>query len=78
LVTKRIGEQFFIVRVTATHEGSGSHTFDGSYRLRAVGASAVAYSTLQNSCGVILDEISSAEVFSGGTITGNVLGYQVH
>lgn len=65
------GEQFFIVQVTATYEGQGSDTFDGSYRLRAVGASAVAYSTFSNSCGVIPDEISSAEVFSGGSITGN-------
>jgi len=65
------GEQFFIVRVTATYEGSGSDTFDGSFRLRAVGASAVGYSTFENSCGVIPDEISSAEVFSGGSITGN-------
>lgn len=67
----KAGEQFFIVRVTATYEGQGSDTFDGSYRLRAVGASAVAYSTFSNSCGVIPDELPSAEVFSGGSITGN-------
>lgn len=68
----RAGEQFFIARVTATYIGSGSDTFDGSYRLRAVGASSVSYSTFENQCGVIPDPISSAEVFSGGAITGNV------
>lgn len=67
----KAGEQFFIVRVTATYVGSGSKRFDGSYRLRAVGASGVSYSTFENSCGVIPDELPDAEVFSGGTITGN-------
>jgi hypothetical protein len=65
------GNQFFIVRVTATYTGQGSKSFSGSFRLRAVGTSAVSYSTFANSCGVIPDEISSAEVFTGGTVTGN-------
>lgn len=65
------GFQFFIVRVEATYTGPGSKTFDGSFRLRAVGASAVSYSTFSDSCGVIPDEISRAEVFTGGTIAGN-------
>ena len=68
----KAGEQFFIARVTATYIGSGSDTFDGTFRLRAVGASAVSYATFENSCGVIPDRISDAEVFTGGTITGNV------
>lgn len=68
----KTGEQFYMTRVTATYVGSGSDSFDGSYRLRSVGASAVSYSTFENSCGVIPDDISNAEVFTGGTITGNV------
>lgn len=65
------GFQFFIVRVEATYTGTGSKRFDASYRLRSVGGSAVSYSTFENSCGVIPDEISDAEVFTGGTIAGN-------
>jgi len=64
--------QFFIARVSAAYTGQGSAHFDGTYRLRAVGASAVSYSTFSDACGVYPDEISGAEVFSGGTITGNV------
>lgn len=66
------GKQFFIATITATFTGTGSSRFDGSYRLRAVGPSAVSYSTFNDSCGVIPNEISDAEVFTGGTITGNV------
>lgn len=66
------GNQFFIARVSATFNGTGSDSFDASFRLRAVGAAAVSYSTFENSCGVIPDEISDADVFPGGTIEGNV------
>lgn len=66
------GKQFFIARVSATYTGPGSDRFDGSYRLRAVGNSAVSYSTFENSCGVIPNEISDTETFTGGTVTGNV------
>jgi hypothetical protein len=66
------GHQFFIARVSATYTGAGSESFDGSYRLRAVGSAAVSYSTFQDSCGVIPDEVPSADVFTGGTVTGNI------
>jgi Ca2+-binding RTX toxin-like protein len=65
------GFQFFIVRVQATYTGQGSDSFDGSFRMRAVGSAAVSYSTFHDSCGVIPDEISDAKVFTGGTIAGN-------
>jgi hypothetical protein len=66
------GFQFFIVRVEATFNGQGSSRgFDGSYRLRAVGAGGVSYSTFEDRCGVIPNEISDAEVFTGGTVVGN-------
>ncbi len=64
--------QFFIAQVQATFTGSGSAKFDGSYRLRTVGASAVSYSTFSDSCGVIPNELPDAETFTGGTITGNL------
>lgn len=66
------GTQFFLANVTATYDGATSEAFDGSYRFRAVGPTSVSYSTFENSCGVIPNELSSAEVFSGGTIQGNI------
>jgi len=66
------GYQYFIATVEATYRGAGSARFDGTYRLRAVGPANVSYSTFEDSCGVIPDEISDREVFSGGTIRGNV------
>ncbi len=66
------GNVFSITRVTALHAGASPARFGGSYRLRAVGSSNVAYSTFDNSCGVIPDDLSDPDVFPGGSITGNV------
>jgi hypothetical protein len=66
------GRQFFIARVSATYTGPGSSRFDAGFRLRAVGPSSVAYTTFNDSCGVIPDDIGDPDVFTGGTITGNV------
>jgi hypothetical protein len=66
------GDQFFIANVTATYTGPDSKSFDGSFRLRAVGPSAVAYSTFEDACGVIPDEIPDSQVFTGGAISGNI------
>lgn len=66
------GRQFYIARIRATYTGGSSASFDGSYRLRAVGRAAVSYSTFADTCGVIPDEIPSATVFPGGTVEGNV------
>ena len=66
------GRQFFLVRVAASYLGTGSATIASSVGFEAVGASAVAYSTFDPSCGVIPDQLPSAEVFEGGTIEGNV------
>jgi len=66
------GYQYFIATVEATYRGRGSASFDGSYRLRALGPSNVSYRTFEDSCGVIPDRISDREVFTGGTIRGNV------
>lgn len=66
------GRQFAIARVEATNSGTSPDSFGGSYRLRAVGASNVSLSTFRDSCGVIPDDISSAQVFPGGSIAGNV------
>jgi hemolysin type calcium-binding protein len=66
------GKQFFIVRVQATYVGTGADSFDGTFRLRAVGPSAVSYNAFDDTCGVIPEEISDSDVFPGGTIEGNV------
>ena len=65
------GRQYFLVHVTVTFTGQGSDIFEGSFRLRAVGAAALGYSGFENGCGDIPDELSENEVFTGGTISGN-------
>lgn len=66
------GNQFFMARVRASYDGAGSDTFGGSYRLRAVGPSGIGYSTFENSAGVIPNPLPGSEVFSGGSIEGNI------
>ena len=66
------GTQFFIANISATYTGRTSDEFGGSFRLRVVGPTSVAYSTFENSCGSIPDKLPDAEVFEGGTIEGNV------
>lgn len=70
------GGQFFLAKVRATYKGSGSSTFRGSYRLRAVGPSSIGYSTFENNVGVIPDPLPDSEVFSGGSIEGYV-GWEI-
>ncbi len=65
------GHQFFVVTVRVTYTGPSSEQFWGS-DLRAVGASAVAYESYDDSCGTIPNELASRELFTGGTIEGNV------
>ena len=62
--------QFFMVFVKTKYLGSSSGRFDGSYRLRTLGASGVVYTTFENSCGVIPNELSDPELFRGGQIEG--------
>ena len=64
------GNQFFVVTVKAKYLGSSSARFDGDYRLRALGPSGVVYSTFENSCGVIPNELPDPELFRGGQILG--------
>ena len=70
----KAGRQFLIARVRASYRGpKGSDTFDGGFRLRAVGRSNVSYTSFEDSCGVTPDEDAlDKEVFRGGTVEGNV------
>ena len=65
------GKQFFIVRVQAKYLGLDSAMFDGSFRLRSLGDGGVVYTTFENSCGVIPDELPDPELFTNGTVEGN-------
>lgn len=66
------GNQFFIVRISATYEGERSSTFPATNALSLVGESSVAYTPFADSCGVVPDALSSTEVFTSGTVEGNV------
>ena len=72
----KAGNQFFLARIQANYTGSGSDTFDGSYRLRAVGPSSVGYTTFGNSAGVIPDPLPDSELFSGGVVEGYI-GWEI-
>lgn len=65
------GRQFFIVTLRVTYTGDSSDQFNG-WDLRTVGQSAVSYSQWAEDCGRIPDQLSSTELFPGGTIEGNV------
>jgi hypothetical protein len=67
------GRQFYITRVRATRTAAATDRFDAGFRLRAVGASNVGYTTFQDNCGVIPGAFpDSTDVFSGGTVEGNI------
>jgi hypothetical protein len=67
----RAGMTFFMVRLVATYEGSGSDSFfDGA--LNAVGRSNVSYSTFDPGCGALPNTLTTNDVFKGGTISGNI------
>lgn len=71
------GHQFVLTKIRACYNGEGSDTFNADLRMRAVGRSNVAYSTFQNSCGVIPDSFPSfTEVFDGGCIDGYI-GWEI-
>jgi len=65
------GHQFFLATVRLTYIGETSDEFYVS-DLNAVGQSAVGYNQFDDSCGSIPDELPSRELFTGGTIEGNV------
>ena len=64
------GSQFFMVTLRAKYLGPGSTTFDGGFRLRAVGTKGIVYTTFEDSCGVVPNELTDPELFTNGTIEG--------
>ena len=64
------GNQFFMVTLRAKYLGPGSTTFDGGFRLRAVGNEGIVYTTFEDSCGVVPNELPDPELFTNGTIEG--------
>jgi plastocyanin len=65
------GQQFFLATVRLTYIGETSDEFYIS-DLNAVGHSAVGYNQFDDYCGTIPDELPTRELFTGGTIEGNV------
>lgn len=65
------GQQFFMATVRLTYIGETSDQFYVS-DLNAVGQLAVGYNQFDDYCGSIPDELPSRELFTGGTIEGNV------
>ncbi len=65
------GQQFFMATVRLTSIGQTSDEFYTS-DLNAVGQLAVGYNQYDDDCGSIPNELPSREVFTGGTIEGNV------
>lgn len=64
------GHQFFMVKVTATYTGQGSESALGGLSFSALDSG---NTEIDEDCGVIPDELDSfKEVFSGGSLTGNV------
>jgi Mg-chelatase subunit ChlD len=66
------GEQYFLVTITATYDGDGSSKLPAGNAFKVVGESAVAYTQFNPSCGVIPNDPTYTEVFTGGAITFNV------
>ena len=67
----RRGTTFFMTRLVATYRGRGRDSFDdGSFK--AVGRSNVSATTFDPGCGVIPNEMTTRDVFRGGTIRGNI------
>lgn len=68
------GHRYYLVRVRATYRGQGSSTFDGGFRVRALGESGITYTHFENSCGVVPDSMyeHDAETFEGGSFEANV------
>ena len=70
------GNQYYMVRVRVKYLGLGSARFDGEDRLKAVGDGGVAYTNRDDPCGSSLnripDPLPDPELFTNGTIEGNV------
>ena len=66
------GFRFYIVTIRVQYLGPDSTSFGGSYRLKALGVGGVVYTTFADSCWVIPDDLPDPELFTNGTVEGNV------
>ena len=66
------GFRFYIVTIRVQYLGPDSTSFGGSYRLKALGIGGVVYTTFADSCWVIPDDLPDPELFTNGTVEGNV------
>ena len=69
----RPGDVYAMVRVRATRSAGREAVFEGAVRLRAMApASAVVYSSFEDSCGLVPDELPDDAVAAGESVEGNV------
>ena len=69
------GNRFFMATIRVKYLGPGSARFGGLDRLDGLGVGSVVYDGDRNECGrfpVIPNEFTDPELFTGGTIEGNV------
>lgn len=69
------GRRYSIVRVRMKNVSAGNPADpDAGFALRMVGSQNIGYSTFEESCGVIPDDIDwkSDDIFQGGTVEGNL------
>ena len=65
------GHQFFMVEIEAKYLGPDSATLFTNFSLKTLGQSGVVYTTFENYCGVIPDELPTfTELFTGGALRG--------
>jgi len=66
------GGQFFMVRLRATRTGSTPSSFPSDNPMRVLGSNNIAYEMYENSCGVIPESFPFSEVYTNGSLEGNV------
>lgn len=69
----RPGKQFFLINLTVTYAGKGSHALFSAYNLYAVGRAGLVYTQLNDNCGAVRNGFADFKrVSAGGRITGNL------
>jgi len=69
----RPGKQFFLVNVTASYSGKGSHAVFSAYDLSGIGRGGLVYTQLNDNCGVVRGALNDFKrVSAGSQVTGNV------
>ena len=69
----RPGKQFFLINVTVAYSGKASHAVFSAYNLFAIGRGGLAFTQLNDNCGVVRNGLDDFKrVPSGSRISGNL------